>query len=382
MVGGGAIRTCSVLEYLFTRYQVDVVCFRQPGAASTMPQILTSAQDTGLRRWVEIDLPHNGRSVWDRGIRNLERAWRGVPPLVDRFSGFDLQLGAALDGELYALGMVEHFWCSSYAPLLRAHCQRLYLDLHNAESLWQKRMQQAAPFWLRPIHQRFVSAAEALELQILPQFDGILATSQAEADFVANRLSGLPLTVVPNTLKPQPLPEAEKKPAIVFSGNMEYAPNQQAAIYFAREIWPMIRKRYPAYTWKVVGKSANLLRHPLGNISAVEFVNDPEDAMMEIAESRVAVVPLKAGAGTRLKILEAWAAGSPVVSTSLGAEGLCFTQGVDILIEDEPTAFANSVCKLIEDSQLANSLVNAGRRRFEQSYSWDSSWAALRASGI
>ncbi|MCW5966590.1 MAG: glycosyltransferase, partial [Bryobacterales bacterium] len=86
--------------------------------------------------------------------------------------------------------------------------------------------------------------------------------------------------------------------------------------------------------------------------------------------------------GTRLKIIEAWAAGCPVVSTPIGAEGLDYQDGMNILIEESPGGFAQSVLRVVENRPLAEDLANAGRSRFEESYSWNSAWAALRDCGL
>src|SRR5690606_9143673 len=119
-----------------------------------------------------------------------------------------------------------------------------------------------------------------------------LPTSQTESDYISARLPGLPLIVVPNTIPVQPLPQVEREDSIVFSGNMEYMPNQRAVEYFASEIWPHIRRRHPHIRWKILGKSASILRQRLQGTPRLFFVSDPDDAMIEIAKSKVAVVPL------------------------------------------------------------------------------------------
>lgn len=104
--------------------------------------------------------------------------------------------------------------------------------------------------------------------------------------------------------------------------------------------------------------------------------------MIEIASASVAVVPLRVGSGTRLKIVEAWAVGTPVVSTSLGAEGLECEPGRDLLIADEPEDFARKVVALLEDPGLAREIGTNGRRRFEAAYTWRTAWDELAACGL
>ncbi len=105
--GGGGLRSASLLEYLRQLYSVDVFDFT-------------------LRR--------HSKSFAAKAWRNSMRLLRGVPPLFDRYSGYEDQLSARIGTAKYALGVVEHFWCAGYAPLLRAHCRTLVLDLHNIES--------------------------------------------------------------------------------------------------------------------------------------------------------------------------------------------------------------------------------------------------------
>ena len=112
MIGGGPIRSASVLAYLAERSLVDVITFRQPGDPDPR-----EAFPPGLAHsiWV-VDLPLHSKSAPARIARNLGRAWRGRPPLIDRFSGFETQIKSALAGKRYGIAIIEHFWCASYLP--------------------------------------------------------------------------------------------------------------------------------------------------------------------------------------------------------------------------------------------------------------------------
>jgi polysaccharide biosynthesis protein PslH len=400
MIGGGAIRTASVLEYLLPRYRVDVISFSQEAnvagkrvAQLSSPEIrdlvvphrascLPPDELTLPSNWWFLHLPHHSKHPSHRVTRNFGRWVRGVPPLVDRFAGFDGDLRRILPGKRYDLAIVEHFWCAPYARLLSRHTGRLVLNLHNVESVWHQRCAEKATPWLRWLHNKFARSARLLERDILPLFHGVLATSSVEARHVAEHVPEARISVVPNGMPLRPLPTQVREDTIIFSGNMEYLPNQKAAVHFAREIWPKILAELPVYEWKIVGRFADNLRNLLGNVPRVRFVADPRDAMMEIARSRVAVVPLTLGTGTRLKIIEAWASGCPVVSTTLGAEGLDCHDGQQLLIEDSPDAFASAVVKLIRDSELAARVAKEGRRHFESAYSWGTVWEALSRAQI
>ena len=181
----------------------------------------------------------------------------------------------------------------------------------------------------------------------------MLATSQADADLARAIAPQATVAVYPNALPPTPLPPAGDEEAIVFSGNMEYHPNVTAVRFFRQEVWPRLRERWPQLVWRLVGKNPGggaAIHRP-----AIRESRSParyDDAVSELARSRVAVVPLLTGSGTRLKILEAWAAGLPVVSTTIGAEGLPVRDGETVLLADGAEAFAAAVTRLLTCTEL------------------------------
>jgi glycosyltransferase involved in cell wall biosynthesis len=114
----------------------------------------------------------------------------------------------------------------------------------------------------------------------------------------------------------------------------------------------------------------------------IELSGPVEDAIPEIASAQVAVVPLRSGSGTRIKIIEAWAAGTPVVATSIGAEGLPYRAGENLLIADSPEPFAAAVIRILESPAIASSISRAGRTLYERELTWESAWKALARVGL
>ena len=164
--------------------------------------------------------------------------------------------------------------------------------------------------------------------------------------------------------------------SIVFSGNMEYHPNIDAVRYFRTEIWPLLRQRHPELVWRLVGRNPSAVSAFTG-APGIEVVGPVADAVPELARSRIAIVPLRAGSGTRLKILEAWAAGLPVVSTSIGAEGLPARHGEHLLLADSAVDFAQAVTRLLTCEELCSHLGKAGRLLLEKEFTWKSAWESL-----
>ena len=373
MAGGGALRTASLLEYLSRNYRVDLIVFRQPGAPHPMLQI----PDGKIDRLVVFDLPANGRGFTARAWRNASRLSREIPPLVDRFGGFETQLRDAIAGRRYEIGIIEHFWCAPYLSVMAESCARVVLDLHNIESVLHQRCAEADGPFQGMAHRVFRSACRELERIWLPRFSEVLAVSRSDAETVRAIAPAATVRVYPNTLRAQAMPVRVEEDVVVFSGNMEYHPNLSAVRYFRREVWPRLRERWPKLVWRLLGKNASAVKMFTSGDGRVEVAGEVEDAVTEIGRAKVAVVPLLSGSGTRLKILEAWAAGVPVVSTKVGAEGLPARHGEHLLLADGAAAFADAVSVLLTSQPLREKIGMAGRVLLEKEFTWDTAWRGL-----
>ncbi len=373
VVGGGPLRSASLLEYLGRHFTVDAIVFRQPGdphPGATFPL-------GKVRRLFTVELPFHTKTKQARFVRNAHRLLRGSPPLYDRFSGFGSKIEALLSGAAYDLGVIEHFWCAPYWAQLRPRCRYLVLDLHNIESIWHDRLAAASGPIGSLAHQRFAASYRSLECSLLPKFDELLVTSPEDAVTIQPSSGDAAITVYPNALPLMPAPARSDQPVIVFSGNLEYQPNIEAVRFFASQVWPRIRLRAPGVIWELIGKNPMAVAHLVNGDRRIRLTGPVEDAIATIANAQIAVVPLHAGSGTRVKILEAWAASTPVVSTSIGAEGLCARDGEHLLISDDAHRFADSVCALLDSPPERARIGRNGRLLFERSYTWDKAWNNL-----
>jgi glycosyltransferase involved in cell wall biosynthesis len=361
------------LHHLARTYEVDLIVFRQPGAddpAALLPP--------GLARRVQvIHLPRNGRGMAARALRNAARVARRVPPLVDRFAGFGRSIEDALEGRQYAVGIIEHSWCAPYWHQVSKVCARTVLDLHNIESVLHGRSAQTEPHATAFAHRIFGQASLELERDWLPRFTEVLATSERDAELARAIAPKAYVTVYPNAIPSTPLPPPGNEEVIVFSGNMEYHPNRSAVRFFRREVWPQLRERWPGLVWRLVGKNPEAVRQFTSGDPRIEVQGQVEDAVRELARAKVAVVPLLVGSGTRLKVLEAWAAGLPVVSTQVGAEGLPVSDGEHILLADSAVAFTAAVSRLLACNGLRSQLGRAGRLLLEKEFTWEAAWSKL-----
>jgi glycosyltransferase involved in cell wall biosynthesis len=345
--GGGGLRSASLLAFLQTRYNVTVKGF---------------------------DVPYHSKSPVARAWRNGIRVLRGVPPLLDRFSGFESQLEPVLRERHYAVGVIEHFWCAPYAASLRPHCERLVLDLHNVESALASTHADATRGLSSIALRRFAESYRRLEERWLQAFDMVLVTSEDDA----RRIEHPNIVVYPNALPEIPRPWIAETDSIVFSGNLEYHPNVEAIRWFRSEVWPALRG---TCEWRLIGKNPEAVEAMLED-EKICVVGPVHDAIAAIAEAKVCIVPLRSGSGTRFKILEAWAAGRPVVSTTLGAEGLGAVPGEHLLIADDPAAFIGAIQRLFADSALRRELGEAGRGLYLDRFTWPTAWQSLRRAGL
>lgn len=347
--GGGGLRSASMLAYLQDKYDVQTVTF---------------------------SLGAHSRSVGARVWRNSVRLAQGRPPLFDRFSGYENQIAALLEGR-YAIGVVEHFWCAAYAPLLRNWCDRLVLDLHNIESELARTHARAARWPGSWASQRFAKCYQQLELKWLPRFDTILTASDDDG----RRVKHPDVRVFPNALPEIALPSKTEADAIVFSGNLEYHPNVEAIRWFRTRIWPRVRERAAGLEWRLAGSNPAAVAHLTAGDPRIRVLGPVDDAVAHLSEAKVCLAPLLSGSGTRFKILEAWAAGRAVVSTTLGAEGLGAQDGEHILLADDPEDFAAAILRLLNDSSLRARLGEAGWNLYRERFTWPAAWRQLEEQG-
>lgn len=198
----------------------------------------------------------------------------------------------------------------------------------------------------------------------------------SEAD--KRRLGGEGVAVVPNGYDwDGPVVCPPVPPVILMVGNFTYQPNLQAARYFAHEVWPLVKAGCPQARLRLVGRHDRRLEEATRG-SGAELVGEVPDVHAELLGARVAVAPLLAGSGTRIKILEAWAHGLPVVSTSVGCDGLEARHGEHLLVAGEPQGLAQACLNLLHDDELWRRLSAQGRDLWERSYRWSVAAASLR----
>lgn len=200
-----------------------------------------------------------------------------------------------------------------------------------------------------------------------------IVVSQAERESLSQMVPGARVRVVPNgvdttVFKPA---QASSRAGVIFVGPHSWLPNRDAMDYFVEDILPRIRERVGDVPVTWVGRAPAGVRRVFEARSGVRMTGFVDAIDPWVQSAACYVVPLRIGGGTRLKILDAWALGSSIVSTSIGCEGLDARDGENLLIRDEPDAFAAAVVRLLEDGELRRHLRAAGRETVRERYDWD-----------
>ncbi|WP_432498847.1 glycosyltransferase family 4 protein [Kineococcus gypseus] len=242
------------------------------------------------------------------------------------------------------------------------------LDCHNAEAALVASYAASAG----PVRK----VASLLEARLLERVERAAVEAADVVSVVsakdAERLPGRPRRVVTalNGWETRPVLAPAEEPVAVFVGTLGWKPNADAAQWLAREVWPSVRAEMPAARASLVGRDPSPATLALAG-DGLTVTGTVPDVQPYLARARVALAPLRAGGGTRLKILEALAAGRPVVATSVGADGLEELVGAGVVVADEPADFAKRVVELLANPAQAEELGRAGAAAVAERYGWD-----------
>jgi polysaccharide biosynthesis protein PslH len=251
---------------------------------------------------------------------------------------------------------------------------RKILTFHNIESNLFAQLARVDPSpvsrWRAWAHS---AALRRWEATYTARYDDCITVSAEDRQILEQIHPGLRVKVSPNgvdTTALQPLPAAEADAGLVFVGSMNYSACVDAAIFFHREILPQIRRQQPDVELWFVGRdpAPEVQRLASDTVHVTGWVESVEPFYRR---SRVCIVPLRAGGGTRLKILEAMALGRPVVSTAKGCEGISVIDGEHLFIADTPEEFADKTLHLLEDPGLRQKMVQNARNLVTTNYDWD-----------
>jgi glycosyltransferase involved in cell wall biosynthesis len=274
----------------------------------------------------------------------------------------------------YDLVWLETLYTAQYASTVARIAQRAILNTHNVESELERQLLHQASGGLEKMLStvRWLNLRRA-ERHYLPSMDKVIAASENDAIVYRRLLRPDRVEVVPNGVDTHRYSVGSRRPdpaTLLFIGRLQYFPNQNGLRWFLTEVWPLIRAAVQPVRLVVVGHAAP---HEIAELSlpGVGFAGRVPSVEPYLERATVSICPLLEGSGTRLKIIEAMAAGVPVVSTSKGAEGLEVTSGRHLLIADTPAQFAEAVRLVLTHDQVARDLAAEARALVNARYSWE-----------
>jgi glycosyltransferase involved in cell wall biosynthesis len=259
---------------------------------------------------------------------------------------------------------------------------KLVLDEHNVEYEVFARMRESDRSRLRRSFYRVEEARmERFEQRAWRAADGIVVTSPREDVIVREHAPGVATAVVPNAVDLgyfAPTGTAATPHTLVFNGVLDYRPNVDAVEFLVDDVLPLVRRRHPDVRLSIVGRGDRSAIERFAG-QGVEVTGEVPDVRPYLESAAVVVVPIRMGGGTRLKVVEGLALERPMVSTTIGCEGIDVVDGEHLLIADDANGFAAAIGRLFDDEELGRRLGRAGRELMARTYSWDAAGERLDA---
>ncbi len=403
---GTTIRNYNLLANLAGDYEIHLLCFQNSGDnppdnsplphyCSVVESVMAPAPRSLLNRAVKTFISPSP----DMGLRLASDTFQArLGMLLERYR-YDVVQIEGIEMAPYGLWLVQHpLW--RYAqqkedlPTIPIGRPRLVFDDHNAEYVLQQRAWETDR--LKPA--RWHAAAYSLvqwdklrryERQICQQADRVIAVSEADREALLKLDPKLDITVIPNGVDldyyaaysragDSQAPDYGPN-ALVFTGKMDFRPNVDAVTWFAQDVLPQIRREIGDATFVIVGKEPPPRVQEMEKLPGVIVTGFVPDIRAHIAAAAVYVVPLRMGGGTRLKVLEALAMRSAMVSTRLGCEGFPLTDDQELVFADDAESFARAAVALLRDPARRARLGYAGRRFVEAHYGWPAIVPRLKA---
>ena len=370
---GGKLRTWHLMRHLARRHEITYLAFREPDQPAAdvegMKEVAARVETITRREPAKGTL----RFYVDAALHLVDP----LPYAVGKYRSAEYRrrLEALLARERFDLIVCDFLFPAVNLPK-RLPCPAVMFT-HNVESeIWRRHAETKTGVLGRLLYGAQYRRMLRYERRELARFDGILAVSDADRDTFTRLYPGAisqPVHVVPTGVDTDYFEPASSDPqsrAMVFTGSMDWLPNEDAMLYFCREVLPAIRAEIPDASLAIVGRTPTPAVKKLAEEHGVTVTGRVDDVRPYMKEAAVYIVPLRIGGGTRLKIFEAMAMGKAVVSTTVGAEGLPVTDGEHVRLADEPAAFARAVIHLMRDLDERRRIEAAARALVVARYDW------------
>jgi glycosyltransferase involved in cell wall biosynthesis len=369
LIDGGAIGIFNITRALAERgHQITFVTYPHDDAELTRQSV------EAISRFATVNLVKNPLPArWKVLARTM---FRGAYPIERRESR---QMYRIID-EMLGTGQfdvvhLDHSHMAHYGRYIKRNYDTpVVLREHNYESLIYSRFAQSEPNRLKrllaKVHGRRLKVEEDLLLKIV---DAVAAITDVDAAHIRKAVPESRVKVIPAGValdEFRPFMNSPEPDYVLFVGSMIWDPNLDAATWFIQQIFPLIQRQRPDVELHFVGGLENRLRPFVAGNTAIILHGQVPDIRDYLGRATVLVVPLRVGGGMRVKLLEFFASGKAVVSTSIGSEGNLARDGVEVLLADEPEAFAMSVVRVLSNTGLRNELGSAAHDLAVRQYSW------------
>lgn len=370
--GGVNIRSFHTLRLLAGHYAVHALCFWR--RASRPSEASVRAGLEGLSAYAPSEafpIPQEharGRLLWDHARSVLLR--RSYTVFAYESVAFRARLRALLREHDFAAVHMDSLDLSVYLPSLRS--LPVVCGHHNVESALLARRAEAEPSRVRRAYLRLQSRLqEKEERTAAPSVALNLVCSGEDRAELARIAPGARIAVVPNGVDTgQFQPATGGSEGIVFVGGVSWFPNADGMRWFMDSVLPLVRRELPDVPVTWVGRASDQIAAEYRERHEVTLTGYVEDIRPYVARAGCFVAPIRVGGGTRLKILDAWAMGKAVVSTSVGCEGLDARDGENILVRNDPGDFAAAVVRVLRDAGMRRALGSAARETAVTLYDW------------
>lgn len=367
---GARLRDYHLAKHLAKRCEVTFLETLHPND----DKLAAAPQCTGFRRVVSLEKEPNFRPM------KLLRGMIGPTP-VTLLNYHSPEMAKTLRGllqeENFDLVQLENVHLCVYLRELRAAKSRpaVLADWHNVDSelLWRY-AERTGSFTKRLVARRTASLLQAMEARLVRECDAVTVPSERERQKLLELAPGAGVEMIPNGVDAAYYLTASRdttqaRKTILFVGAMDYHANVTGVQWFVREVWPVIATNHPELEFYIVGRNPGPEIRELAS-NRIHVTGTVEDVRPYYEQAAAVVVPLLIGSGTRLKILEAMAAGAPIVSTRLGAEGIDCDDGVHLLMADTAGDMAASVGRLLASPDAGMRLTEAARDMVATRYDW------------
>jgi glycosyltransferase involved in cell wall biosynthesis len=349
---GGALRALTMVRALDQAFDLTVLAWARPGEDRQAFDRMLAGHLHVADRMAPVD------SMFAEGMGLV----LGCPAGYCRYGWFPSILKRLLEQEQFEFIHFDHPHTALTWPQIKRlqPRARLVLDAHNVEAEIMERLAESAPRWQRKALRWQAGRIRDLERELAENVDLIFTCSTRDATAFSG-MGARRVRVVPNSIPPLSPALVAQRHDVVFVGSLDWRPNADAAVILAKEIWPRCRALLPGARLVIVGRNPPLHVQTLASHDVLIEGSVPS-VRPYLDHAFATAIPLRAGSGTRIKILEAWAAGVPVVASRIAAEGLPCTDGTDLILAEEPGEFARALVRLWRDRQLADDLAREGRR--------------------